>query len=231
MKHERLEADPLFAGFYTNAEAARILGLDGTRKIRGWLNGWPSSRSGPIVARDFKDSSTVSFLDLMEMRFIEYFRSQGVSMQTLRRAAAMARKEWEREHPFALSQATYLTDRRKIFAQVAKEEGDRVTWDMASGQHEIWEAIEQAVARGVQFDPKTDVACRWHPKPGEFPTIVVDPRFAYGRPVVEPAGVPTAALFRQWKAEKGDRERVAEWFSLPCEDVRTAVEFELQIAV
>jgi hypothetical protein len=48
---------------------------------------------------------------------------------------------------------------------------------------------------------------------------------------VEPAGVPTAALFRQWKAERGDRERVAEWFNLPPEDVRTAVDFELQIAV
>jgi uncharacterized protein (DUF433 family) len=230
MKQERLEADPLFAGFYTNAEAARILGLEGTRKLRGWLNGWPSSKTGPVVARDFKDTSTVSFLDLMEMRFIEYFRSQGVSMHTLRRAAATARREWNREHPFALSKAKYLADRRKIFAQVAKEQDDKVTWDLASGQHEMWEAIEQAVARGVEFNPQTDLASRWHPRPGEFPQIVVDPRLAYGRPVIEPAGVPTSALFRQWKAEKGDWDRVARWFKVSADDVREAIDFELQIA-
>jgi uncharacterized protein (DUF433 family) len=167
----------------------------------------------------------------MELRFIEYFRSQGVSMHTLRKSAEKARLEWDRQHPFALSHARYLTDRRKIFAQVAKDEGDKVTWDLASGQHEFWEAIEQAVARGVEFNPRTDLACRWHPKPGDFPLIVVDPRLAYGRPVIEPRGVPTAALFRQWKAEKGDAGRVGRWFDVPVGEVRQAIEFELQIAV
>jgi uncharacterized protein (DUF433 family) len=230
MKHERLEADPLFAGFYTTAEAARILGLDGTRKIQGWLNGWRGSSAGPIIRRDFKETSTVSFLDLMEMRFIEFFRGQGVSMPTLRKSAEKARTEWGKEHPFALSHAIYMTDRRKVFAQVAQEEGDKTTWDLASGQHEMWEAIEQAIAKGVTFDPKTELACRWHPRPGDFPHIVVDPRFAFGRPVVEARGVPTAALFRQWRAEGGDKERVARWFEVSAPEVAEAVEFELQLA-
>ncbi|MDT9598545.1 DUF433 domain-containing protein [Sphingosinicella rhizophila] len=230
MKHQRVEADPLFAGFYSTSDAARLLGLSGTVKLRGWLNGWPGSASGPIVERDFKSTSTVSFLDLMEMRFIEFFRGQGVTMQTLRKAAERARNDWGSDHPFALSKAKYLTDRRKIFAQVAEETGDKVTWDMASGQHEIWLTIENIIAKGVEFDPETELASRWFPRPSEFPTIAIDPKLAFGRPVVTGPGVPTAALFRQWKAEAGNSKKVAAWFNVSAADVDNAVEFELQTA-
>lgn len=149
-------------------------------------------------------------------------------MQTLRKAADRARQDWGENHPLALSHARYLTDRRRVFAQVAEETGDKVTWDLASGQHQIWIAIEDAVAKGVVFDPVTHLASRWFPRPAEFPTVVVDPRIAYGRPAVEDSGVPTAALFRQWKAEKGDSSRVARWFNVSTADVKSAVEFEIQ---
>src|SRR3546814_6586021 len=89
-----IERDPLLAGFYSIGDATRLLGVSHSAKLRGWINGWPKSKSGPIVDRDFKKTATVSFLDLMELRFIEYFRGQGVSMPTLRKAADMARKEW-----------------------------------------------------------------------------------------------------------------------------------------
>ena len=126
--HSPIEADPLSAGFYTPADVARLIGVPSS-KTRGWLNGWAGSDSGPIIDRDFKHTSTISFLDLMEMRFVEYFRSQKVPMTTLRRAAEKARKDWDSSHPFALSKAKYLTDRRKIFAQAAEENGDQTTWD------------------------------------------------------------------------------------------------------
>jgi len=171
----KFSTDPLYAGFYTIAEAARLLNIP-TSKARGWLNGWSMSDSGPIIKRDFKESRTVSFLDLMEMRFIEYFRKQDVSMHTLRMAAEKARAEWDKQHPFALSKAKYLTDRRTIFAQVAEAGDDRRTWDMATGQMEMWEAIESAIAKGVIFDPATDLALRWKPRQGDYPDVVVDPK-------------------------------------------------------
>ena len=87
--------------------------------------------------RDFAGTRTVSFLDLMEIRFISVFREQGVSMQTLRNAANRARTEWRVHHPLALSSRHYITDRRKIFATSAEESGDTNTWDMATGQLEM----------------------------------------------------------------------------------------------
>lgn len=199
-------------------------------KLRGWLNGWGNSAAGPIVDRDFKNTSTISFLDLMEMRFIEAFRRQGVSMQTLRAAAARARKEWDQPHPFALSRAKYLTDRRSVFAQVAKQQGDRVTWDMASGQHEMWDVIEATIAKGVEFDPASDLARRWHPLPAEFPSISIDPAVAFGKPALTKERIPTATILRMWKAEGGNFDRVASAFEIDPDAVRAAVEYEITTA-
>ena len=69
-------------------------------------------------------------------------------MNTLRRAAEMARKEWNVRHPFALSEDHYLTDRRNIIARAADELGDAVIWNLATGQYLIWETIERSIAKG-----------------------------------------------------------------------------------
>lgn len=225
-----IEKDPLLAGFYSVGDATRLLGVSSASKLRGWINGWPGSKTGPIVARDFKSTATVSFLDLMELRFIEYFRAQGVSMPTLRRAAEMARKDWNVLHPFALSNAHYLTDRVKIIAQAADEVGDKKTWEMASGQYLMWVTIEETIAKGVMFDPASHLAATWRPRPGDFPDVVLDPSRAFGRPIVDSAGIPTDALFRQWKAEEGNARRVAKWFGVTDEQVQAAVSFELALA-
>lgn len=220
--------DPLLAGFFSVAAAARLVGVP-HQMVRGWLNGYANSRSGPVIDRDFSETRAISFLDLMELRFIAVFRAQGVSMPTLRRAAENARRDWNVKHPLALSSERYVTDRRKVFARSAEETQDQRTWDMATGQHEMWDTIEQTIEKGVVFDPKTYLAKAWRPSPAEFPHILIDPRIAFGKPVVEGTQVPTTALFRQWKVE-GSKERVAYWYDVPVEAVASAIEYELMAA-
>lgn len=229
MEHRHIEADPLLAGFYSQAEVARLLQV-ASPKLRGWLNGWPNSASGPIIDRDFKGTRTVSFLDLMELRFVEAFRNQGVSMPTLRAAAARARREWNQPHPFALSKARYLTDRRSVFAQVAQQERDKVTWDMATGQHEMWDVIEATIAKGVEFDPQSDLALRWYPLPSEYPSIAIDPAVAFGKPALAKERIPTAAILRMWKAEGGSISRVADAYQISLDAAKAAIEYEIQTA-
>ncbi len=218
--------DPLFAGFYSLKDAARLLGQQNTNKIRGWLGGW--NGGAPILLRDFEGSQTVSFLDLIELRFVDFFRAQGVPLQTLRKAAERARKEWGTKHPFALSDVKYMTDRRKVFAQEAQAQNDQLTWDLATGQIEMWAAIEAVVARSVIFDPKTALAKQWTPR-ADFSNIVVDPRIAFGKPVVRSTVVPTSTLYRQWRADQS-YESVADWFRVKVEAVKTAVMFEIAMA-
>jgi uncharacterized protein (DUF433 family) len=221
--------DVLNAGFFTFKDASRLTGIASTRRVRAWVDGWPG-RSQALIRRDF-EGSTLSFLDLMEIRFVEHFRSNGVRMTTIRRAAENLRGRWKVAHPFAHQGIDrYLTDRREIFAKVAMADGDVTAWNLATDQLEMWEAIEQTIADGVDFDPATAMARSWRPRAREFPSVLIDPRHAFGSPVVGARAVPTAALFRQWNAEGGDTARVAKWYGTSEQDVADAVGFERALA-
>ncbi|MFQ5972368.1 MAG: hypothetical protein ACE5Q3_08530 [Alphaproteobacteria bacterium] len=224
--------DPLLGGFYTIREAARLLQIENRQRIYRWLR--PSRKGvGAVLTRDYKPldkSQELSFWDLIEVRFVEHFRRQGLSLQYLRKVAVLARREFKTQHPFALSKAEFLTDRKRIFEQTAEGEGRKVR-ELLSGQYEMYEAIEEVLAKGLAFNPKTFLAEEWTPLKNDCPNVVVNPRYDFGRPVIGPRHVPTAAIFRQWKAEKGDRSRVADWWQIEIGEVDEAIEFEVRMAV
>lgn len=217
--------DPLLGGFYTVAEAARLLRIDNRQRIYRWLRDGDEA----VVKRDYtpiRSIQEVSFWDLFEVRFVEAFRAQGLSLQFLRKVAAKARAEFNTRHPFALADSKYLTDRKRIFRQTAEETGEK-THDVLSGQYEMYEAIERMLAKGVEFNPKTMLAQEWSPY-AECPNVVINPRYAYGHPVIGDRRVPTTALYRLWLAEK-NFDRVASWFGVTTANVREAVEFEVRL--
>lgn len=91
----------------------------------------------------------------------------------------------------------------------------------------MYEAIERMLAKGVEFNPQTLLAEEWAPY-AECPHVTINPRYAYGHPVIGMKKVPTAALYRLWLAEKS-YDRVASWFGVTAADVNEAVEFEVRL--
>ncbi|MEN9855240.1 MAG: hypothetical protein RL186_406 [Pseudomonadota bacterium] len=224
--------DPLLGGFYTVADAARLLQIENKQRIYAWLQG---RRGGaePIILRDYipiDSAQELSFCDLMEVRFINHFRRQGLSLQLLRKIAANAREKFDSDHPFALSNIVFMTDRKGIFEKTIEESGEVRVKKCLGEQYEMYPMIEDALAKGITFDPKTHLAGKWVPFPSEFPDVVVDPQFSYGQPVVGEHRVPTSALFRSWKAEGGDQVRVADWYRVSEDSMRQAIEFEVKLA-
>ena len=227
-----LKQNQLVGGFYTLREAARLLLVEGVARLRGWLTGYSQSNAGPIIKRQYEPISNiheVGFLDLMEMRFVKHFRQQGLSLQSLRKAAENARSELQQTHPFASSNLKFLTDRKEVFLHTAEEEGDRFLLNLMTNQIEIYEVLEQVLAKGVTFHPITGVASQWHPMPGN-PNVIVNPLISYGQPVVAPRYVPTKAILSLWKAENRDYRAVADWFEINRANAEEAVEFELSLA-
>lgn len=102
--------------------------------------------------------------------------------------------------------------------------------DIVTGQHAMYDMIEDFLAKGVEFAPATGLAQFWRPKPKEFPKIIIDPRIAHGQPAIEGKGVPTSALFHLWRAEDQEIHPVAEWFEVSEDDVYQAIEYELDLA-
>jgi len=225
------QPDALAGGFYTVQEAARILRIPSTRRVRGWVAGYAGG--APVLAVDHAPLAgklALSFWDLIEVRFLEYFRAEGVPLQTLRKIAMRARADLSTRHPFAIGNARFVSDRKHIFAVVAKEEHDITTLNMATSQYEMYEAIEQSLAEGVVFDPASGLAQRLQPVP-EYANVFVHPRMAFGHPVIGPKGIPTAALMRMWKAEGGNTDRVARLYDTTPETVMEAVAFERALAL
>ena len=222
--------DPVAGGFYTVREAARLLSIAQPSKITGWLRGYPARGTSPIIDRQYEPiagAQELGFWDLIEVRFVEHFRKQGVSLQSLRKAAATAREEWKTNHPFALSKARYLTDRVSVFSRTARDLKDATLLNLVTKQFEMYEVLETVLAKGVEFDPGSGLAREWKPRPKEFPSVGLKPTLAYGQPAILSKGVPTAAIFNSWKAENGSYGAVSGWFEISDEQAREAVEFEL----
>ena len=74
------------------------------------------------------------------------------------------------------------------------------------------------------LDIEADAVARWRPYHGK-PTIVIDPKRAFGKPIASASGVPTVALSDAVKAE-GSPERVARLYEVPVTIVRDAIGFE-----
>jgi uncharacterized protein (DUF433 family) len=222
--------DPVAGGFYTVREAARLLNIAQPAKIVGWLHGHKGRGRGPIIQRQYEPiegAQELGFLDLIEVRFVEHFRKQDVSLQALRKAAATARDEWKQQHPFATSATKYLTDRVDVFSKTARDIHDNVLLNLVTKQYEMYVVLEEILAKGVEFDPASGLAREWRPKQAEFPDVVVSPLVAYGQPAVMPHGVPTFAIYNTWKAENGHYSATSDWYEIDEKLVRQAVEFEL----
>src|SRR6185503_8185055 len=91
-------------GFYTLNEAAHYIEWADANRIRGWLMGWNNSKKPPLLKRDYpvleNRKQELSFLDLMEVRFVEFFRHHGVKTRALRYIAEQARQDYQTEKPF-----------------------------------------------------------------------------------------------------------------------------------
>lgn len=216
-------------GFYTVSEAARLLGIAGGQRITRWLV--PTAKGNPpIILRDYQRigrEHELSFLDLMEVRFVEHFRQQKISLQALRVASREARKELAVSHPFATSGVKFQTDRKQVFLETARATGDKQLLNLMTKQIAIYEIIESSFARDLEFDVD-GLARQWRPSPSLAPNVIVSPVFAFGRPVIASRRVPTKTLFEAWKANGNDAAATGDWFDVEPDAVDEAVRFELR---
>ena len=224
----------LDGGFYTAQEVATLLGMDSTLSIYGWLQGYRRSNSPAIINRQYRNRynrQEVGFFDLLEIRFINHFRKQGVSLQSLRKAAALARNVLGQQHPFATSKITFMTDTKDIFLKTAERTGDKILLNLMTKNYASYVALKTALAQGVEFHTETGLAKCWFPKPKQFPNIYLNPLIAFGKPVIKGPKIPTKPIFENWRASEKDVDAVADWFDLPKSLAEEAIRFEVKFTV
>jgi uncharacterized protein (DUF433 family) len=214
-------------GIYTVPEASRLTGMPAPR-IRRWLLGYRYRVSGelrwsePIVRPLFDPLGgevAISFLDLMELRFVNAFLKNGISWKVLREVYAKATEVVGHSRPF--STRRFKTDGQTILTEIGRPSG-RATVDLKGGQMGFWSIIAPFYKK-LEIDK--DEVSRWRPSP----RIVIDPQLNFGQPTLAKEGVPTHVLHQAYLVEKSF-VRVASWYRLSPQGVRAAVEFEERIA-
>jgi len=224
MRPKKTAPSRLGVGLYSIPEAARIVGAP-IGRIRTWI----SPREALIARFSDPTERTVSFLELMELHFVKMFRSEGVSLQTIRRAACAASRKFQADYPFAVR--TFDTDGRTIFATLIRDESDEavieaVIEDLKRGQY-VFKEILHPFFRKLEYHGTEEVIRYWPLEPKG--RIVLDPQRHFGKPIDAKTGVPTRPLYEAVKAGE-EFAVVAEWFDVPLELVTSAVKFEESLA-
>jgi uncharacterized protein (DUF433 family) len=224
----------LGTGIFTVPEAARLLQVSDT-KIRGWIEGYRSAGVGPLIEAQLGKhgrTAALTFTNLMEARFIDAFVQLGVHVRTIRAILEEARNFVRHPHPFA-TDTVFKTDGQKIFAEVETKTGDKHLYDLKRRNWAIREVLGPLLKGEVSYN-ESGMAQTWQPRPNRAPNVILDPRFAFGRPIVRGAVVPTSTILDAFVAEGDipiDRayENVASWYQVPIESVREAIDFEFSL--
>jgi len=220
--------DPRFDfGLYAMPEASRLARVP-RRTLANWVQGYryPSGartvRARPVIHPT--SGGALSFTNLMEALILAGYRRQGVSMQRVRKALDYAARHINEEH--ILASKRLLTDGKELFWEFQQrskdEEGDLVV--LVSGQKVFPEAV-MGYLREMEWG-RDRGATRWWPGsvPGQG-AVVVDPRRAFGAPVIARTGIRTEDLFARFSAGEPLSE-VADDYGLTHAQIEAAIRLE-----
>ena len=189
------------------------------RTIRHWLTHETAGR--PLVhsikpAR--RGHPSVPFIALIEAYVLRSLRSLGLSPAKIASAAAGVRRQFGTE--YGLASRRIATDGIDVFIHYL--ETDEVV-RAGDGQLPFREVINDYL-RYIVWEEDDDFPTRltlrmYDPAVAK---VVIDPRSAWGAPIVEPARVPVTAVLGMWKAGEPS-DVVADEYGLTVEQVRALV--------
>ncbi len=216
----------LATGIYTPAEAAALL-HERPRTVRRWAFGDARPPLTRTELPEVEGERAITFVELVELLYVQAFRRAGVSLRAIREASAVAARLFGADHPFALRQV-YADAGSFLYGLVGEKDGSAALVELRGhGQQEILSFVRPYLTL-LDFD-RDDLVRRWWPM-GRGGGVVVDPAIAFGAPPVEEAGIRTATLARAFDAEhpaSAERtvERVAWTYEVEPRHVETALAF------
>jgi uncharacterized protein (DUF433 family) len=213
---------------YSFGEAAHYLSMP-TATLRAWCIGQKQGNKREFVRLIDLDGAPregLSFLNLVEAHVLASIRRvHNVSLLKVRDALAYVRRELKIERPLLSSK--FQTDGVDLFVEELNNLLN-VTTHVYS-----FEQIMRLYLKRIQRDVK-GVPVKLYPfvrredtqKPDAPTPIEIDPRVAFGRPVLIGRAVPTAVLADRFKA--GDSiENLSQDFDVPPVAIQEAIRCEL----
>ncbi len=220
--------DPRDLAAYTLAEAARYLRLPAAT-LRSWVLGrqYPTTeganRFHPLIEPASRRPPLLSFSNLIEAHVLRSLRTDhGVSVQALRRALDFA------ETQLGIDRLLLRQELRSHAGDVFLDRYGELIDLSASGQLAMRHLLTEHLKR-IEWD-STRFPQRLYPflsagAPTAERPIVIDPRIAFGRPVVLRRGISTSAIAE--RIDAGETiEDIAADYELGRPEIEQAAVYE-----
>ena len=166
----------------------------------------------------------VSFLELSEVIVVAKFRQRKIKLQRIRDAYEFARSEWELEYPFAHLNLKSLGGH--LLARFEDQRPGNGTGHLvvlsSPGQYVLPQLVQEELAH-FDYSDEDKFAARWHPYGRDLP-VVVDPRFAGGKPTIKGRGITVEMLYRRWTIGRESFKSIARDFHLKAADVEAVLQ-------
>ena len=229
------DADPRFdLGLYTSAEAARLARLPPTT-LRHWVEGYRYRLGGQLVRADpvirllQEGEPSLSFVNLAEIIALAGFRQAGVPMQRVRRALEYASLHMGTDHP--LGTERILTDGLDLFWEYQEREPNDVQLvNLSREGQKVFPDVVNRFLREMEWGPDLFVTRWWPGRQNEAASgfVVVDPRRAFGAPVLAGTGIRTEDVFQRFRGGESITD-LTEDYGLTLEQVQAAIRLETRL--
>lgn len=169
------------------SQTLRRWSLGNQRSYRG-----EKRRDDPLIGVDglAGDSTPLSFLNLLELRFLGSYRQQA-SLPAIRRALDYAASELGTERP--LLSVEFKIHGRELFLRFAEQGTDPYFVNASRRGQMAWPVAATELLRALDYDEVEKAAFRWWPL-GKRRPVVVDTSINGGRPTTTTNRVRTVAI-------------------------------------
>lgn len=213
---------------YGIPEAASFIAKP-TTTVRRWAIGNVRKKRGeewrdePLIRVDGVVDGPIplSFLNLLELRFLASYRSR-VPLQSIRRALDFAAEELGHDRP--LLTVDFKAHGKSLFLRFATEGGDQYLMNASKRGQLAWPSALDEFIQSVDYDEREHSAYRWWPLGRDEP-VIVDTLLNGGIPSTALSGVRTNAIAVH-RGEGLDVPEIADDVGATENEVRAALRFE-----
>lgn len=220
--------DPRDIPNYSYVDAARLSGVP-CATLRSWVRGRQYPRGGgmarfiPLIDIPDKNISALSYNNIVEAHVLSVMRRyHGLEMKRVRAAIEYMKTQWDMPHP--LTYKGFQTDGIDIFI----DRLGKVINASRGGQIVFKEAIADRLSRIEYGEDGKSIRLfpfvRKNPSAEQPRSISIDPRIAFGKPVIAGTAIGVATIMDRWNA--GDSlVELAHDYKVDLENIEEAIRF------
>jgi uncharacterized protein (DUF433 family) len=213
--------DPRFdLPIFTRAETATHLGL-ASSTLAYWL------RTGALQASEAHTpgEASITFASVVETHMLRQLRIAGLSLRAIREAAIKLRNDAGRPHPLAWRRLAH--DGRDLLVEITAE-GRDPSWERIRDSQGGLAGVVELGLEPIGWAPD-DYANRLLLVTYQGADVIVDPRFSFGQPILERAGVRVEDVVDLARAGES-YQLIADEFGIETTEVEALVRPHIRAA-